>query len=259
MGQKVNPHGLRVGVIKDWDSRWYAREDKVGDLVVEDYNIRKYLKEKLYAAGVAKIEIERVKGIVKINLWCSRPGVVIGKAGAEIENLRKDVETRLGKAVNLNIVEVRSPDLNAQLVAENIAAQLEKRISFRRAMKKAMQQATRLGAKGIKVTCGGRLGGAEIARSESYHEGTIPLQTIRADIEYGFAEAATTYGRIGVKVWIYKGEVLNTTLRAAAPTEAPRGERRERRQGDRRQGNRRPQGERRQGDRPNYRKEGGSR
>ena len=265
MGQKVNPHGLRVGVIKDWDSRWYAREDKVGDLVVEDYNIRKYLKNKLYAAGVAKIEIERSSGKVKININCSRPGVVIGKAGAEIENLRKEMETRLGKAVNLNIVEVRSPDLSAQLVAENIAQQLEKRISFRRAMKKAMQQATRLGAKGIKVTCGGRLGGAEIARSESYHEGTIPLQTIRADIEYGFAEAATTYGRIGVKVWIYKGEVLNTTLRAPAAEPAPRGERRDRRQGDRRQGDRRPQGERRQGDRrpqgdrPNYRKEGGNR
>ena len=254
MGQKVNPHGLRVGVIKDWDSRWYAREDKVGDLVVEDYNIRKYLKEKLYAAGVAKIEIERNSGKVKININCSRPGVVIGKAGAEIENLRKDVETRLGKSVNLNIVEVRSPDLNAQLVAENIAAQLEKRISHRRAMKKAMQQATRLGAKGIKVTCSGRLGGREIAGSESYHEGTIPLQTIRADIEYGFAEAATTYGRIGVKVWIYKGEVLNTTLRAAAPAEPERRERRDRRQGDRRQGDRRQGGERR-----NYNREGGNR
>ena len=233
MGQKVNPHGLRVGVIKDWDSRWYAREEKVGDLVVEDYNIRKYLKEKLYAAGVAKIEIERSNGKVKINLWCSRPGVVIGKAGAEIENLRKEMETRLGKSVALNIVEVRSPDLNAQLVAENIAQQLEKRISHRRAMKKAMQQATRLGAKGIKVTCSGRLGGREIAGSESYHEGTIPLQTIRADIEYGTAEAATTYGRIGVKVWIYKGEVLDSTLRTAAPDPTPR-ERRERR--DRRQG-----------------------
>ena len=221
MGQKVNPHGLRVGVIKDWDSRWYAREDKVGDLVVEDYNIRKYLKNKLYAAGVAKIEIERSNGKVKINLWCSRPGVVIGKAGAEIENLRKEMEAKLGKSVNLNIVEVRSPDLNAQLVAENIAQQLEKRISFRRAMKKAMQQATRLGAKGIKVTCGGRLGGAEIARSESYHEGTIPLQTIRADIEYGFAEAATTFGRIGVKVWIYKGEVLTQTLRTTPRTLVP--------------------------------------
>ena len=258
MGQKVNPHGLRVGVIKDWDSRWYAREDKVGDLVVEDYNIRKYLKNKLYAAGVAKIEIERSNGKVKININCSRPGVVIGKAGADIEVLRKDMEKRLGKSVNLNIVEVRSPDLNAQLVAENIAQQLEKRISFRRAMKKAMQQATRLGAKGIKVTCGGRLGGAEIARSESYHEGTIPLQTIRADIEYGFAEAATTYGRIGIKVWIYKGEVLNRTLRVEAPKQEPR-ERRERR-GDRRDG-RRP--DRRNGDRPNFRRnnnnEGGNR
>ena len=264
MGQKVNPHGLRVGVIKGWDSRWYAREDKVGDLIVEDYNIRKYLKNKLYSAGVAKIEIERNNAKVKINIHCSRPGVVIGKAGAEIENLRKDLENRLGKSVNLNIVEVRSPDLNAQLVAENIAQQLEKRISFRRAMKKAMQQATRLGAKGIKVTCGGRLGGAEIARSESYHEGTIPLQTIRADIEYGFAEAATTYGRIGVKVWIYKGEVLNTTLRAAAP-EPEKRERRDRRndrRGDRRDGNR---GERRdyrgdrRNDRPDNRREGGNR
>ena len=259
MGQKVNPHGLRVGVIKDWDSRWYAREEQVGDLIVEDYNIRKYLKNKLYAAGVAKIEIERSNGKVKININCSRPGVVIGKAGAEIENLRKEMEVKLGKAVNLNIVEVRSPDLNAQLVAENIAQQLEKRISFRRAMKKAMQQATRLGAKGIKVTCGGRLGGAEIARSETYHEGTIPLQTIRADIEYGFAEAATTYGRIGVKVWIYKGEVLNSTLRAPAQEPAPRErrERRDRRQGDRRQGDRRQGGERRNYNREN--REGGNR
>jgi len=260
MGQKVNPHGLRVGVIKDWDSRWYAREEQVGDLIVEDYNIRKYLKNKLYAAGIAKIEIERSNGKVKININCSRPGVVIGKAGADIEVLRKEMEAKLGKSVNLNIVEVRSPDLNAQLVAENIAQQLEKRISFRRAMKKAMQQATRLGAKGIKVTCAGRLGGAEIARSESYHEGTIPLQTIRADIEYGFAEAATTYGRIGVKVWIYKGEVLNTTLRAAAPAEPERRERRERRQGDRRQGDRRQGGERRNnGERRNYNREGGNR
>ena len=209
MGQKVNPHGLRVGVIKDWDSRWYARADKGGDQIVEDYNIRKWLKSPLYAAGIAKIEIERDNAKVKINIHCSRPGVVIGKGGQEIEKLRQQVEAKLGKTVALNIVEIRSPDLNAQLVAENIAAQLEKRISFRRAMKKAMQQATRLGAKGIKVTCGGRLGGAEIARSESYHEGTIPLQTLRADIDYGFAEANTTYGRIGVKVWIYKGEVLH--------------------------------------------------
>ena len=255
MGQKVNPHGLRVGVIKDWDSRWYARADQVGDLVVEDYNIRKYLKNKLYSAGIAKIEVERNNAKVKINIHCSRPGVVIGKAGAEIENLRKDMEARLGKSVNLNIVEVRSPDLNAQLVAENIAQQLEKRISFRRAMKKAMQQATRLGAKGIKVTCGGRLGGAEIARSESYHEGTIPLQTIRADIEYGFAEAATTYGRIGVKVWIYKGEVLTQTLRTTPrtlDTTKPYEERRERR--PRRDGDRRP---RRDGQGGYQRREGG--
>ena len=242
MGQKVNPHGLRVGGIKDWDSRWYAREDKVGDLIVEDYNIRKYLKSTLYAAGIAKIEIERDNAKVKINIHCSRPGVIIGKGGTEIEALRQKVEAKLGKTVALNIVEVRSPDMNAQLVAENIAAQLEKRISFRRAMKQAIQRATRLGAKGIKCSCGGRLGGAEIARSESYHEGTIPLQTIRADIEYGFAEAATTFGRIGVKVWIYKGEVLSQTLRTTPrtmDTSKPyqeRRERRPRRDGDRRGG-----------------------
>ena len=244
MGQKVNPHGLRVGVIKDWDSRWYAREDKVGDLVVEDYNIRKYLKNKLYAAGVAKIEIERSNGKVKINLWCSRPGVVIGKAGAEIENLRKEMEVKLGKAVNLNIVEVRSPDLNAQLVAENIAAQIEKRISQRRAMKNAIGRAMRMGALGIKVMCSGRLGGREIAGVEQYHEGTIPLQTLRADIEYGFAEAATTYGRIGVKVWIYKGEVLSQTLRTT-PRVMDMNKRDDKRR-DRRDNNRRG-GDRRQG------------
>ena len=238
MGQKVNPHGLRVGVIKDWDSRWYAREDKVGDLIVEDYNIRKYLKSTLYSAGIAKIEIERDNAKVKISIHCSRPGVIIGKGGTEIEVLRQKIEAKLGKTVALNIVEVRSPDLNAQLVAENIAAQLEKRISFRRAMKQAIQRATRLGAKGIKCTCGGRLGGAEIARSESYHEGTIPLQTIRADIDYGFAEANTTYGRVGCKVWIYKGEVLNSTLRSENPEPAKR-ERRDRRPNDRRGGDRR--------------------
>ncbi len=241
MGQKVNPHGLRVGVIKDWDSRWYAREDKVGDLIVEDYNIRKYLKSTLYASGIAKIEIERDNAKVKINIHCSRPGVIIGKGGEDIEKLRKSIEQKLGKTVALNIVEVRSPDLNAQLVAENIAAQLEKRISFRRAMKQAIQRATRLGAKGIKCTCGGRLGGAEIARSETYHEGTIPLQTIRADIDYGFAEANTTYGKVGCKVWIYKGEVLTQTLRTTPrtlDTTKPYEERRERR--PRRDGDRRP-------------------
>ena len=258
MGQKVNPHGLRVGVIKDWDSRWYAREDKVGDLLVEDYNIRKYLKSSLYSAGIAKIEIERDNAKVKINLHCSRPGVVIGKGGQEIEKLRQKVADMIGKNVALNIIEIRSPDLNAQLVAENIAAQLEKRISFRRAMKQAMQRATRLGAKGIKCMCAGRLGGAEIARSETYHEGTIPLQTLRADIEYGFAEANTTYGKVGCKVWIYKGEVLNSTLRSAAVEQPAR---RDRRDGDRRdrRDRRNFNGERRDGERRDRRPFNGER
>ena len=240
MGQKVNPHGFRVGVIKDWDSRWYARDDKVGDLIVEDYNIRKYLKSTLYAAGIPKIEIERDSAKVRVYIHCSRPGVVIGKGGTEIERIRKDLEKRIGKTVMLSIVEVKTPDTNAQLVAENIAQQLEKRIGFRRAMKNAMGRAMRMGVRGIKVMCGGRLGGAEIARSETYHEGTIPLQTLRADIEYGFAEANTTYGRIGVKVWIYKGEVLNQTLRTTPrtmDTSRPPRERRER--NDRRGGSNR--------------------
>ena len=249
MGQKVNPHGLRVGVIKDWDSRWYAREDKVGDLIVEDYKIREYLKKTLYSAGVPTIEIERDSAKVRIYIHCSRPGVVIGKGGAEIERLRQEVEKLIGKPVALSIVEVRTPDTNAQLVAESIAQQLEKRIGFRRAMKNAMGRAMRMGARGIKVKCGGRLGGAEIARSECYHEGTIPLQTIRADIDYGFAEANTTYGRIGVKVWIYKGEVLSQTLRTTPRTmdlSKPAGERR--RRDDRRPGgNRRPGGYNRDG------------
>jgi len=218
MGQKVNPHGFRVGVIKDWDSRWYARADKVGDLIVEDYNIRKYLKELLFNAGVPRIEIERDNAKVKIFIHCSRPGVVIGKGGQEIERLRLDVEKRIGKPVALSIVEVKNPDTNAQLIAEGIAAKLEKRIGFRRAMKNAMSRAMRLGVRGIKVMVSGRLGGAEIARSEAYHEGTIPLQTLRADIEYGFAEAATTYGRIGVKVWVYNGEILSQTLRTTPRT-----------------------------------------
>ncbi|MCD7756920.1 MAG: 30S ribosomal protein S3 [Clostridiales bacterium] len=215
MGQKVHPHGMRVGVIKDWDSRWYARPDKVGDLIVEDYKIRNYLKKILYSAGIPTIEIERDSAKVRIFIHCARPGVVIGKGGAEIERIRQEVEKMIGKPVALSIVEVRTPDTNAQLVAENIAAQLEKRIGFRRAMKNAIGRAMRMGAKGIKIMCSGRLGGAEIARTESYHEGTIPLQTIRADIDYGFAEAATTYGRVGVKVWIYKGEILTTTLRTS--------------------------------------------
>ena len=242
MGQKVNPHGLRVGVIKDWDSRWYASEEKVGDLIVEDQKIRKYLKKTLYGAGVPKIEIERSNDIVTIYLHCARPGVVIGKGGEQIEQYRLAVEKMIGKKVKLNIVEVRNPDMNAQLVAENIAQQLEKRISHRRAMKNSMARAMRAGAKGIKVCCSGRLGGREIAGVEHYHEGTIPLQTIRADIEYGFAEAATTFGRIGVKVWIYKGEVLSQTLRPTPrtmDTSKPyqeRRERRPRRDGDRRGG-----------------------
>ena len=218
MGQKINPHGCRVGVIDDWDSRWYAREDKVGDLIVEDYNIRKYLKKSLYSAGVPKIEIERDSSKVRIFIHCARPGVVIGKGGTEIERLRMSVEKMIGKPVALSIVEIRTPDTDAQLVAENIAQQLEKRISHRRAMKNCMGRAMRLGVKGIKVMCSGRLGGAEIARKECYHEGTIPLQTLRADIDYGFAEAATTYGRVGVKVWIYKGEVLSQTLRSTPRT-----------------------------------------
>lgn len=233
MGQKVNPHGLRVGVIKDWDSRWYARNDKVGDLIVEDYNIRKYLKKTLYSAGVPKIEIERDSSKVRIFIHCSRPGVVIGKGGTEIERLRLSVEKMIGKPVALSIVEVRTPDTNAQLVAENIAQQLEKRISHRRAMKNTMGRSMRMGVKGIKVMCAGRLNGAEIARSECYHEGTIPLQTLRADIDYGFAEAATTYGRIGVKVWIYKGEVLSQTLRST-PRTMDLNRRDDRRDGDRR-------------------------
>ena len=240
MGQKVNPHGLRVGVIKDWDSRWYASDEKVGDLIVEDQKIRKYLKKTLYGAGVPKIEIERSNDMVTIFLHCARPGVVIGKGGEQIEQYRLAVEKLIGKKVRLNIVEVKNPDMNAQLVAENIAQQLEKRISHRRAMKNAMARAMRAGAKGIKTCCSGRLGGREIAGVEHYHEGTIPLQTIRADIEYGFAEAATTFGRIGVKVWIYKGEVLSQTLRTTPrtmDTSKPyqeRRERRPRRDGDRR-------------------------
>lgn len=208
MGQKINPHGFRVGVIKDWDSRWFAKNNVFGDTLVEDYNLRKVLKKQLYSAGVPKIEIERDASRVRVHIHCAKPGMVIGRGGVEIEKLRVQCESILKKPVTINIVEVKSPDLNAQLVAENIAQQLEKRISFRRAMKQCIGRAMKLGAKGIKTQVSGRLGGAEIARREQYHDGTIPLQTIRADIDYGFAEAATTYGRIGVKVWIYRGEVL---------------------------------------------------
>jgi small subunit ribosomal protein S3 len=208
MGQKVNPHGLRVGVIKDWDSRWFAKDEVFGDTLVSDYNIRKYLKENLKLAGVPKIEIERNNAGIKVLIHCAKPGMVIGRGGVEIEKLRVKLEKMTGKAVAVNVAEVKQPDLDAQLVAESIAAQLEKRIAFRRAMKQAIGRTMRLGAKGIKITLSGRLGGAEIARSEHYHEGTIPLQTLRADIDYGFAEADTAYGKIGVKVWIYKGEIL---------------------------------------------------
>ena len=208
MGQKVNPHGLRVGVIKNWDSRWFVGDKDFGDTLVSDHKIRTYVKNKLQSAGVPKVEIERDSARVRVFIQCAKPGVVIGFHGAEIEKLRAELEAMVGRPVVVNVIEIKNPDINAQLVAESIASQLEKRVSFRRAMKLAIGRTMRLGAKGIKVACSGRLGGAEIARSEHYHEGTIPLQTIRADIDYGFYEANTTYGKIGVKVWIYKGEVL---------------------------------------------------
>ena len=209
MGQKVNPHGLRVGVIKDWDSKWYAEAD-FADLLVEDYNIRTYLKKKLYAAGVSKIEIERASDRVKVIIYTAKPGVVIGKGGAEIEKIKAEVQKFTSKKLVVDIKEVKRPDRDAQLVAENIALQLENRVSFRRAMKSCMSRTMKSGAKGIKTSCSGRLGGADMARTEFYSEGTIPLQTLRADIDYGFAEADKTYGKVGVKVWIYKGEVLPT-------------------------------------------------
>lgn len=211
MGQKCNPTGLRIGVIKDWDSRWYAKKGEFGDILVEDYNLRQYLLKSLYSAGVPKVEIERDTKRVRINIHCAKPGMVIGKQGAEIEKLKATCAKKLGKdpsEVFINIVEIKQPDLNATLVAQSIAQQLERRVAFRRAVKGAIRNTMRLGARGIKVMVSGRIGGAEIARSETYKEGTIPLQTIRADIDYGTAEADTTYGRLGVKVWIYQGEVL---------------------------------------------------
>ena len=215
MGQKVNPHGLRVGVIKNWDSRWFTSDDKFGDTLVSDYNIRKYLKKELQAAGVPKIEIERDSQRVRVFIHCAKPGMVIGRGGAEIEKYKNELQKMVGMPVALNVVEVRQPDLDAQLVAENIAGQLERRVAFRRAMKMAIRNTMRLGAKGIKISCSGRLAGAEIARTEHYHEGTIPLQTLRADIDYGFFEANTTYGKIGVKTWIYRGEVLANAAKTA--------------------------------------------
>ncbi len=240
MGQKVNPHGLRVGVIKNWDSRWFTKDAKFGDTLVSDYNIRKYLKKKLQLAGISKIEIERNtvadKERVRVVLHCAKPGIVIGRQGSEIDKLRTEVEKIAGIPASVNVVEVKVPDLDAQLVAENIASQLERRIGFRRAMKQAIGRTMKLGAKGIKISVSGRLGGAEIARTEHYHEGTIPLQTLRADIEYGFWEANTTYGKIGVKVWIYKGEVLPEVKRERPARPFNRnanGERRERRDNNR--------------------------
>ncbi len=209
MGQKVNPHGLRVGIIKDWDSRWYA-EDDFADFLIEDYKIRKYLKKKLYAAGISKIEIERASDRVRVIIYTAKPGVVIGKGGTEIEVTKQELSKLTDKKVLVDIKEIKRPDKDAQLVAENIALQLENRVSFRRAMKSCMGRTMKAGALGIKAACAGRLGGADIARTEFYSEGTIPLQTLRADIEYGFAEADTTYGKVGVKVWIYKGEILPT-------------------------------------------------
>ena len=208
MGQKVHPHGIRVGVIKDWNSKWYADSKHFSEYLVEDHKIREYIKKKLYVSGISKIEIERTAKFVKVNVYTAKPGLVIGKGGQLAENLKEELKKMIGKEVNLNIVEVKNVDTDAQLVAENIAGQLERRISFRRAMKQCMQKSIRAGALGIKTAVSGRLGGADMARTEFYKEGTIPLQTLRADIDYGFAEADTTYGKIGVKVWIYKGEIL---------------------------------------------------
>ena len=211
MGQKVHPHGLRVGIIKDWDAKWYADNKNFADFLVEDNTIRKFVKKELYSASISKIEIERAAKRIKLNIFTAKPGMVIGKGGSGIDSLKKKVQGLVnGNNIIINIMEVRTPESDAQLMAENIASQLEKRISFRRAMKQTIQRAMKTGVKGVKTACAGRLGGAEIARTEQYHEGTIPLQTLRADIDYGFAEADTTYGKIGVKVWVYRGEVLPT-------------------------------------------------
>ncbi len=222
MGQKVNPHGLRVGIIKDWDSRWFADKKSFGDSLVEDYNLRVFLKKKLFPAGVDRIEIEKFANKIRISIHAGKPGIVIGKGGSEIDKLKKELEKMTGKTIILNVIEVRVPDMSAQLVAENIASQLERRISFRKAMKQCMGRTMKMGAKGIKTCVSGRVGGAEIARVEQYHEGTIPLQTLRADIDYGFTEANTTYGKLGVKVWIYKGEILAENKNAASRTEERR-------------------------------------
>lgn len=215
MGQKVHPKGLRIGIIKDWDAKWYAEKD-YSDLLLEDIKLREYIKKRLYVAGISRIEIERAASRIKISIHTAKPGIVIGRGGSEVEALRKELEKRTGKHVNINIVEVKTPELDAQLVAENVAAQLERRIAFRRAMKQTVSRSMRMGAQGIKISCSGRLAGAEIARTEWYNEGKVPLHTLRADIDYGFAEANTTYGKIGVKCWIYKGEVLPEAKTVAA-------------------------------------------
>ncbi len=223
MGQKVHPHGLRVGVIKDWDARWIAKKRNFADYIVEDDKIRKFLKKKLFAAGISKIEIERAANKISVSIYTAKPGIVIGKGGGGVDAVKQDLLKLTGKNIVVNIIEVKRPDLDAQLVAENVAAQLEKRISFRRAMKQSIGRSMKSGAKGIKLKCSGRLGGAEIARSEQYHEGSIPLQTLRADIDYGFAEAHTTYGRIGVKAWLYKGEILGDPLAERAKPSSAEG------------------------------------
>ena len=217
MGQKVNPHGARVGVIFDWSTRWYADKKDFANNLVEDYKLREMLKEKYYATGISRIDIERSANRTTINIFTAKPGMIIGRGGAGIEALKKDITAFLGRSVNLNVMEVKQPEADAQLIAENIAQQLEKRISFRRAMKQSIQRAMRSGAKGIKTCVSGRLGGADIARTEQYHEGSIPLQTLRANIDYGFAEAKTTYGRLGVKVWVYKGQILPKAKKIQAP------------------------------------------
>lgn len=233
MGQKVNPHGLRVGIIKDWDSRWFANKKDFGDLLVEDHKIREFVNKKAGASGISKTEIERASNRIKISIYTAKPGMIIGKGGQTVEELRKELEKLTGKTVLINVEEIRNQDMDAQLVAENIAGQLERRISFRRAMKQTIQRVMRSGAKGVKTMVSGRLGGADIARSEGYSEGTIPLQTLRADIDYGFAEADTTYGKIGVKVWLYKGEVLPTRDGTAPPRQRP-AKKDEKRRGDKR-------------------------
>ena len=258
MGQKVNPHGLRVGVIKDWDSRWFVKDSEFGATILSDYNLRKYLKKSLFQAGVPKIEIERDNQKAKIIIHCAKPGMVIGRGGSEIDKLKTNIEKIVGKQVSVNVVEVKSPDLNAQLVAESIAAQLERRISFRRAMKQAIGRTMKLGAKGIKIAVSGLLGGADIARTEHYHEGTIPLQTIRADIDYGYHAALTKMGLIGIKVWIYKGEVLTAVKRSSERVDVganqsnqpyQRRERSDRPPQNRDRGDRPPRGDRPQGQR----------